>query len=79
MNNETTPVVVNITTGLRTVPLDKYCELSGESPDTVRQRIKRGIWVKGVHAIKPPHIRDLWIDLEAVEKWIRNGGRCLAG
>ena len=82
MTNETKqnhPVAINVTTSLRTVPIAKYCELSGESPETVRKRIKRGHWVKGIHAIKPPHIRELWIDLEAVEQWIRNGGNSLAG
>nr|WP_282765457.1 hypothetical protein [Alteromonas macleodii] len=77
--NDNYPVAINVTTSLRTVPLTKYCELSGEDIETVRQRIKRGHWVKGVHAIKPPHIRELWIDLEAVEQWIRNGGSSLAG
>ena len=77
--NDNYPVAINVTTSLRTVPLTKYCELSGEDIETVRQRIKRGHWVKGVHAIKPPHIRELWIDLEAVERWIRNGGNSLAG
>ena len=82
MTNETKqnhPVAINVTTSLRTAPIAKYCELSGESPETVRKRIKRGHWVKGIHAIKPPHIRELWIDLEAVEQWIRNGGSSLAG
>lgn len=61
-------------TALRTVPLTKYCEMSGEKPDTVRKRIDRGIWAKGKQALKHPKIKELWIDLEAVEEWIRIGG-----
>ena len=77
--NDNYPVAINVTTSLRTVPLTKYCELSGEDIESVRTRIKRGTWVKGIHAFKTDGVRELWIDLEAVERWIRNGGNSLAG
>lgn len=77
--NDNYPVAINVTTSLRTVPLTKYCELSGEDIDSVRQRLKRGTWVKGIHAFKAEGVRELWIDLEAVEQWVRNGGNSLAG
>ena len=77
--NDNYPVAINVTTSLRTVPLTKYCELSGEDIESVRKRIKRGTWVKGIHAFKTDGVRELLIDLEAVERWIRNGGNSLAG
>lgn len=56
------------------VPLKKYCEMSGEKEDAVKRRIDRGIWIEGVHFIKVAHVRERWIDIKEVEKWVRNGG-----
>jgi len=60
--------------GLSVVPLSKYCEISGENPDTVKRRIERGVWVLGRQVCKMQHVKERWIDLDEVDKWARNGG-----
>ncbi len=59
---------------METVPLKKYCEISGESLDAVKARIDRGYWAEGTHFHKIRNVRERWIDMKAVEKWVRNGG-----
>lgn len=56
------------------VPIKAYCAITHESRTAVEARIERGIWIEGVHYHKIAHVRERWIDLEAVEKWARNGG-----
>ena len=53
--------------------LNRYCELSGDTPDAVHTRRKRGEWIDGRHC----HLiggRRLWIDLAEVNAWVRSGG-----
>ena len=59
---------------LSVVPLSKYCEISGESVRAVQARITRGVWLEGKQVIKIEKIKERWIDLTEVEKWVRNGG-----
>ena len=59
---------------MKVVPLKKYCQVSGETLAAVRQRIERGIWLEGIHYYKLAHVKERWIDIEAVEQWARNGG-----
>lgn len=63
---------------LTVVPLSKYCEISGESIRAVQSRIDRGVWLEGKQVIKVHKIKERWIDLTEVEKWVRNGGSCRA-
>lgn len=63
---------------METVPLKQYCKISGESVEAVNRRIERGIWVEGTHYVKVQHVRERWIDIKEVEKWVRNGGSCHA-
>ena len=63
---------------LNVVPLSKYCEISGEKLRTVQSRIEKGIWVEGKQVCKVSKVKERWIDLIEVEKWIRNGGGCQA-
>lgn len=52
------------------VPLSEYiAHAKGETPDAISNRIRRGHWLKGVHARKPEGARELWINLKAVEDW----------
>ncbi|WP_105190011.1 hypothetical protein [Pseudoalteromonas sp. T1lg48] len=53
------------------VPLSKYCELSGEKRKAVERRIERGIWAYGEQVLKIKGVRERWIDLAAVEAWVR--------
>ena len=64
MGAEIAPVIVK---------LSRYCELTGDTPDAVHMRRRRGEWVDGRHC----HIiggRRLWIDLAEVNAWIRSSG-----
>lgn len=54
------------------VKLEKYCELSGDTPDAVQKKIRRGIWLMDQQARKAPDGR-IWINLQAVEAWVQNG------
>ena len=56
------------------VPLSKYCEISGESIRAVQSRITKGVWLEGKQVIKIDKMKERWIDLTEVEKWVRNGG-----
>lgn len=50
---------------------EKYSELSGEPMDTIQTRIRDGSWAEGLQ-YKRTGPRTLWINLEAVTKWIQN-------
>lgn len=54
----------------RLVKLRKYCELTGDTPQAVHSRRKRGEWVEGKH-FHFPNARRLWIDIEEVSAWVR--------
>lgn len=40
------------------VSQSKYCALKGDTPGAVDKRIKRGIWINGIHAKKPQGSRE---------------------
>ena len=61
---ETAPAIVKLT---------RYCELTGDTPDAVHMRRRRGEWVDGRHCYLIGG-RRLWIDLTEVNAWLRNGG-----
>lgn len=54
---------------LNWVPLSEYCAQSNETPAAVDARLRRGHWLKGVHARKPEGAKELWINLKAVDDW----------
>lgn len=56
---------------MKWVKLQKYCNLSGDTANAVHARRKKGIWLDGVHC--QVRNKNLWINLEAVEKWVENG------
>jgi hypothetical protein len=51
------------------IKLKKYCELSGDTSNAVHAKRKRGLWLDGIHCQIGPD-GNLWVNLEAVEKWI---------
>lgn len=63
---------------MQCLPLKTYCKESGETIAAVKARIEKGIWVEGVHFHKVKQVRERWIDLKAVEEWVRNGGNSRA-
>lgn len=56
------------------VTLKKYSELTGYSVRSLEEKVTRGIWLEGKYVIKTEAFRERWIDLNEVEKWVRNGG-----
>lgn len=55
---------------LNWVPISEYCaQAKGETPAAVDARLRRGHWLKGIHARKPDGAKELWINLRAVEDW----------
>jgi hypothetical protein len=55
--------------GPKWVRLKRYCELTGDTPDAVHARRKRGIWIDGVQCKLGPD-GHIWINLEGVDQWI---------
>ena len=54
------------------VKLPKYCELTGDTPDAVHAKRRKGQWLDGVHCKIAPD-GNLWVNLEAVERWVQQG------
>lgn len=54
---------------LEWVPMNRYCELFGETPDAVDKRLRSGFWLRDVHVRQPDGSKQLWINLEAVNDW----------
>lgn len=61
------------------IPLKRYCDVMGESSNTVYQRIFKQIWTEGVHYVKP-HGTGVWVLLDGVQAWLtaRQGGDVVA-
>lgn len=51
------------------MPMSRYCELYGETPDAVDKRVRSGHWLRDVHVRLPPGSKQLWINVEAVHDW----------
>jgi hypothetical protein len=51
-----------------------YCAEFGETETSVTKRIENGVWAEGQQWHKVKGSKSRWIDLEGVEKWVRNGG-----
>jgi hypothetical protein len=61
-------------TSIQYVLLRRYCELTGDTPQAVYDRRRRGQWIDGLHC----HVvgaRRLWINLPVVQEWVRTGGQ----
>lgn len=54
------------------VRLPKYCELTGEPPATVANRMKSGGWIQGVHWRTGPD-RRRWVNLPQAQAWVEGG------
>lgn len=53
------------------VRLEQYCAMTGETPEAVRTRRLKGIWLDGKHT----QVRDrrIWVNLEAAQRWVETG------
>jgi hypothetical protein len=56
---------------LNWVKLSKYCEQSGDTPDAVHAKRRKGWWLDGIHWRLAPD-GNIWINLEAVNAWVEN-------
>lgn len=57
---------------IKWVKLAKYCELSGETNNSVHAKRKAGHFVDGIHT-KVADDGNLWVNLEKVAEWVENG------
>lgn len=62
---------------MKWVKLCRYCELSGDTSDAVHAKRRKGQWVDGVHCRIAPD-GNLWVNMEAVEKWVEEGRKAAA-
>lgn len=58
---------------LRTLPLDKFCELTGHTPGAIRQKIHRADWAEGAEFCYDPAGR-INVILEGYDRWVASGG-----
>jgi len=63
MNRETIPI--------KWVKLKHYCALSGDTPDAVHAKRRKGQWLDELQCRIAPD-GNLWINLDEVEKWVEN-------
>ena len=56
---------------MKWVKLQKYWNISGDTANAVHARRKKGIWLDGIHC--QVRNNNLWINTEAVERWVENG------
>ncbi|HOY69704.1 MAG TPA: excisionase family protein [Methylotenera sp.] len=54
---------------MKWVLINKVIELIGYTDDAIRAKIKKGVWLSGIHWRKAPDGR-LMFNLEAIQKWI---------
>ena len=54
--------------------ISAYCLEFGESKTAIDKRIENGVWREGEQWFKVKGSKERWIDLEGVEKWVRNRG-----
>jgi hypothetical protein len=59
---------------MKWVKLPKYTALSGDTPDSVHAKRRKGHFIDGVHC-KVANDGNLWINIEAVEKWVEFGNK----
>jgi len=59
---------------MKWVKLAKYADLSGDTPDAVHAKRKKGQFVDGIHC-KIAGDGNLWVNTEAVEKWVEFGNK----
>jgi hypothetical protein len=53
------------------VLIKKVEELFGYSDDAIRAKVKKGVWLSGIHWRKAPDNR-LFFNIEAIQKWIES-------
>jgi hypothetical protein len=54
---------------IKWVLITKVIELIGYTDDAIRAKIKKGVWLQGIHWKKAPDGR-LFFNLPEIQKWI---------
>ncbi|MDP1678581.1 MAG: excisionase [Candidatus Nitrotoga sp.] len=54
---------------MKWVLIKKVVELVGYTEDAIRAKIKKGVWLCGIHWVKAPDGRILF-NIEAIQLWI---------
>lgn len=52
------------------VLVDKFCQMTGNTPNAIHQRRKIGCWVDGVHTAVVR--RRLYVNVKAADQWIKS-------
>src|SRR5262245_45063097 len=58
------------------VKLSKYCCLSGDTPEAVYTKRRRGIWLDGRES-KVAGDGSMWVNLDAVNEWVNTSSLAL--
>ena len=69
MSRNTEPQEITEVPAYRWVLLAEHCRRTGETPQTVHTRRKRGIWLDGVHTLLGTKKR-LYVNVEEFNKWV---------
>lgn len=54
---------------IKWVRLNKFCEISGYTPDAIYSKMKKGVWLEGTHWRKGPD-GHIFINLHEFEQWV---------
>jgi hypothetical protein len=57
---------------MKWVKLKKYCVLSGDTPDAVHAKRRKGILIDDIHCKVAPD-GNLWVNLTEIDKWVEGG------
>jgi hypothetical protein len=61
---------------MKWVKLKRYCELTGETSDSVHSKRRAGHFIDNIHT-KIADDGNLWVNLEQVEKWVEQGRKAV--
>jgi len=58
-----------INNGIDWVRIERYCELTGETTQSVKTKRNNGMWLQGVQYEKKPD-GVIWYNLTEIHKWL---------
>ncbi len=51
------------------VKLNRFCELTGYTPDAIYAKMRKGAWAEGLHWRKAPD-GHIMVNIEAYDRWV---------
>lgn len=54
---------------MKWVRLNKFCDMSGYTPDAVYAKMQKGVWFESAHWRKAPD-GHIFINIDEFEKWV---------